>query len=163
MVGGSGRGTNTGKDGGNVNKERPVTRHGKGADPDSKVVPVIREELKVDKRTEETGVTRIRKTVQERQETVDVPLRVDEVEVERVPVGRYVDAPVEVRQEGDTTIIPVLEEVLVVEKRLLLKEELHVRKRSREVRDRREVTLRGEKAVVEHEDLQGAETDPVGR
>jgi uncharacterized protein (TIGR02271 family) len=144
-----------------VNKDKPVTRQGMRTDSDSKVVPVIREELKVGKRTEETGVTRITKTVQERQEKVDVPLRIDEVEVERITVGRYLDAPVDVRQEGETTVIPVLEEVLVIEKRLLLKEELHVRKRSREVRDRREVTLRGEKAVVEHEDLVGAETDPV--
>lgn len=35
----------------------------------------------------------------------------------------------EIRTEGDVTIVPVLEEVLVVEKRLVLKEELHIRRR----------------------------------
>jgi stress response protein YsnF len=42
-------------------------------------------------------------------------------------VNRVVDAPSAIRQEGDTIIVPVLEEIMVVEKRLLLKEEIHIR------------------------------------
>jgi stress response protein YsnF len=42
-----------------------------------------------------------------------------------------------------------MEEVLVVEKRLMLKEEVRVTKSRHEVRDPKEVTLRSEEAVIE--------------
>jgi uncharacterized protein (TIGR02271 family) len=114
------------------------------------VIPVAREELEVGKRRVETdsGV-RVHNTVREREAVVDQPLARDEVRVERVNVNRPVDGPVDVRYEGDTMIIPVLEEVLVVQKRLVLKEELHVTRRRSEVRSPQRVTLRSEQAVVE--------------
>lgn len=52
-----------------------------------------------------------------------------EVEIRRVKVDREVDHVPKVRVEGDVTIVPVVEEVLVVEKRLVLKEEVHISKR----------------------------------
>ncbi|MCA1628121.1 MAG: YsnF/AvaK domain-containing protein, partial [Acidobacteria bacterium] len=61
--------------------------------------------------------------VREREEIVDELLLKEAVEVERVIINREVDAPVPVRYEGETMIVPVLEEMLVVEKRLVLKEE----------------------------------------
>jgi uncharacterized protein (TIGR02271 family) len=114
------------------------------------VIPVIQEELEVGTRRIETdsGV-RIVKSVQEREELVDELLTRDEVEVERIAVNRYIEAPPSVRYEGDTMIVPVLEEVLVVEKRLLLKEELRVTRRASEYRAPQRVTLRREIADVE--------------
>jgi uncharacterized protein (TIGR02271 family) len=87
-------------------------------------VPVIEEQISIEKRRVETGqvVVHIEPTV-ERQE-LEVPLLEESVEVERVPINRFVDAPVPIRQEGEVTIVPVFEEVLVVEKRLMLKEEV---------------------------------------
>jgi hypothetical protein len=58
-----------------------------------------------------------------------VPLVSQDIEITRVTINRVVEGVVPVRQEGDTTIYPVLEEVLVVEKRLILREELHMRVR----------------------------------
>lgn len=114
------------------------------------VIPVVREELDVRKRRVETdsGV-RVHKMVKERQAIVDEPLAKDEVRVERVKIDRTVDAPVEVRYEGDTMIIPVLEEVLVVQKRLVLKEEIHVARRRSQTRAPQRVTLRSETAEIE--------------
>ncbi len=57
------------------------------------------------------------------------PLFREDCEVERVQVKRMLDQPAEIRQEGDTLIIPLMEEVLVVEKRLMLREELHIKRR----------------------------------
>jgi len=71
------------------------------------------------------------------------------VEVTRVPVDRVVDHPPEIRTENDVTIIPILEEVLVVEKRLVLKEELHVRKTNTQDNVELPVQLRKQRAVVE--------------
>lgn len=112
-------------------------------------MPIVEESLDVSKRVRETGRVRLTKHVETRQEVVDEPLLREEVEIERVPVGRYIDAPVAVRYEGDTTIVPVFEEVLVVEKRLLLKEELHITKRRTERRQQQDVTLRSERVEVE--------------
>lgn len=112
-------------------------------------IPLVEERLNVGKRVRETGRVRVTKHVETRREVVDEPLLREEVEVERVPIDRYVDAPVGIRSEGDTTIVPVLEEVLVVEKRLLLKEELHITKRRTERHEPQDVTLRSERAEVE--------------
>ncbi len=57
------------------------------------------------------------------------PLFREDCEVERVQVNRMLDQPAEMRQDGDTLIIPLMEEVLVVEKRLMLREELHIKRR----------------------------------
>ncbi len=113
------------------------------------VVPILEEELSVGKRVVETGGVRINKTVQVRQETVDVPLIEDHAEVERITVNRMVDAAPEVRHDGETLIVPILEEVLVVEKRLMLREELHIRLRRDQVHKPQQVTLRREEVEIE--------------
>ena len=96
------------------------------------VIPVIQERATVKKRVVETGRVRIRKNVREYEEHVDIPHIHEEVRVERVPVDQFVDAAPQVRTEGDVTIIPVIEERYVMEKRLVLVEELHVRRERHE-------------------------------
>jgi uncharacterized protein (TIGR02271 family) len=113
------------------------------------VMPVVAETLDVQKRKVETGGVRIKKIVHEREEVVDEPLMREEVQVKRVPINRIVDAPVPVRHVGNTMIISLLEEVLVVEKRLMLKEELHITKGEIETYKPQRVMLRTEEAVVE--------------
>ena len=113
------------------------------------VVPVIAEQLEIGKREVERLGVRLTKTVSERTETVEVPLIEEHTEVERVSVNRAVDAAPPVRYEGDTMIVPVLEEVLVTEKRLVLREELHIRKKQVEVRIPHHVILRREHIEVE--------------
>ena len=120
------------------------------SEPDkTTVIPVIEEELDVQKRVVETGKVRVTKVVHERESVVDEPLFRDEVEVERVLIDRVVDGPVSVRYEEDTMIVPIMEEVLVIEKRLILKEELHIRKRRVETHQPQQVTLRREEVRIE--------------
>jgi stress response protein YsnF len=71
------------------------------------------------------------------------------VEVARVPIDKVVQTAPEIRTDGDVTIVPVLEEVLVVEKRLVLKEELHIRRRVETEAVEVPMTLRKQRAVVE--------------
>jgi uncharacterized protein (TIGR02271 family) len=103
----------------------------------------------------EKGRVRITKTVQEREEVVDIPLIEEEVEVNHVPINQLVDRTEAIRHEGDTMIVPVYEEVLVVRKRLMLKEELHITRRRREVNRPQTVTVRREEVEVER--LEGSE------
>ena len=113
------------------------------------VVPVLVEELEVQKRVVETGTVRLTKQVHEREALVDEPLWREEVEVTHVPIQRVVDAPLPIREEHGTLIVPVLEEVLVVEKRLMLKEEIHIRTHRVETHQPQQVTLRREEVSLE--------------
>ena len=91
----------------------------------------------------------VHKTVTERDEVAEVSLRQQDLIVERVPVGRVVAEAPPTRQEGDTLIVPILEEIVVIEKRLILKEELHIRKQSSERTEQHTVRLRTEHAEIE--------------
>jgi uncharacterized protein (TIGR02271 family) len=133
---------------------------GGGVSDSPLVVPVIEEALEVHTSPVETGRVRVRKIVHEREEVVDPPLLHDEVVVERVPINRVVDGPISVRSEEDTLVISLLEEVLVVEKRLLLKEEVRITKRRVETHMPQRVTLRREEAVVERVNREGDESNP---
>jgi len=113
------------------------------------VVPVLMEELEVQKRPVETGKVRITKVVHERETIVDEPLWHDNVAVTHVPMQRVVDGPMPVREENGTTIISVVEEVLVVEKRWMLREEIHIRKQRIETHQPQHITLRSEEVQVE--------------
>jgi uncharacterized protein (TIGR02271 family) len=114
-------------------------------------IPLVEERVLVDKRQIEAGRTRIRVSVAEREEQVPVELTHDEVEIERVPKNVALASLPSVRLEGTTTIIPVVEEVVVVEKRLVLVEEIHVRRRSRTDRHEVPVTLRAEQVDIDRE------------
>ncbi len=112
-------------------------------------VPLLEEELRVDKRSIATGKVRVRSVVDTIEEVARAALAEDRVEVTRVPLNREVDAAPSVRTEGEVTIVPVMEEVLVVEKRLVLKEELHIRRRVTHENVEVPVTLRKQRAVIE--------------
>jgi stress response protein YsnF len=93
------------------------------------------------------------------EDVVHGEVRHESVEVTRVPVDRIVDHAPEIRTEGELTIVPVLEEILVVEKRLVLKEELHIRRRATTETAEVLVTLRKQRVVVERIDPDKATGD----
>ncbi|WP_437596024.1 DUF2382 domain-containing protein [Sorangium sp. So ce590] len=131
-----------------INSQRPADERAEIAD--ELIVPVVAQELEVQKRTVESGRVRIAKQVHERVEAVEEPLVSERVVVERVTVDQVVTEPPATRQEGDTLIVPVVEEVLFVEKRLVLKEELRItRIRAVEMSPPERVTLRSEDVRVE--------------
>ena len=117
----------------------------------TRVVPVVAETLEIERRTL-PGAVRLRKRIEEMPTSVDETFSHDVVEVERVPVGRALQGPAEIRQDGDTLIVPVVEEQLVVEKRLVLTEELHIRRRTETRLERQRTTLRREHVIVERYD-----------
>jgi uncharacterized protein (TIGR02271 family) len=123
------------------------------------VIPVIEEEVVLEKRLVEKGRVRLTKRVRELEEVVDEPLLEEEVEIERVPVNRIVEGPVAVRYEGDTMIVPLLHEVLLVRKRLVLREEVRITKKRSEVQESQRVSVRREEVEIER--INGtAESEP---
>jgi uncharacterized protein (TIGR02271 family) len=140
-------------------KSKNVKTDGMSEDETTRVIPVIQEELVTGTRIVETGIIRIRKEIHEREETVDLPLMKEEIHVERVLVDQFVEEPPEVRHVGETLVVPVMEEVLVVEKRILLKEELHITKVAKTYHNPKKVTLRSEEVRIEHEDINEQKAD----
>jgi uncharacterized protein (TIGR02271 family) len=123
-------------------------------------IPLVEERVEVGKKRVESGRVKVRVAVDAREEMVPAELSRDEVEIRRVPRNQAVSELPAVRLEGDTTIIPVVEEQLVVEKRLVLVEEIHVVRRTRTAVEEIPVTLRSERAEIERDGRdvrQGAE------
>lgn len=122
---------------------------GESQDGGRTVIPVVAEELEVGKRAVATGGVRIQRHVLEQEEEIDMPLLSEHVQVRRVLLDREVDGPLPIREEGDTLVIPVVEEVLVISRRFRLKEEVHVRKVTRQERHRERVAVRRQQAEIE--------------
>jgi stress response protein YsnF len=113
------------------------------------VIALAEEEVRLDKRMVTTGKVRVRTIVDVETELAKATLDGETVEVTRVPINRIVDQAPGIRVEDNVTIIPVLEEVLIVEKRLVLKEEVHIRKLATTEEVEIPVELRKQHAVIE--------------
>lgn len=120
-----------------------------GPEPNRAAIPIAEERVALLKRKHLAEGVRVRTVVHENEAVVDEALVDEDVVVERVPLDRWVEAAVPIRQEGETTILTLLEEVVVVEKRLRAVEEVRITKRSTVRREPQTVTLRREEAIVE--------------
>lgn len=115
------------------------------------ILPVVSEQVEVERRARPIARVRVRKTTRVDDATVDLASAKEDVSVERVPIGRIVDVPPQIRTEGDTTIVPVVEETVVVQKRLLLREEIRITKRRSEETRRVTVPLRRQQVDIQRE------------
>ena len=114
------------------------------------VIPVVEERLEVSRERVETGRVRISKSVEAREVVVDDPLKRESVRIEHVPINQVVTGAVpQVREEGDVTVIPILEERVVTHTELVLVEEVRIHRDHSEYNDPQRVTLRKEVVSVE--------------
>jgi uncharacterized protein (TIGR02271 family) len=117
------------------------------------VLPLVEEALRVDKRRTETGRVRISVATEAEERLVRETLRSERAAVARVSIGRGLTdgeaAPIAGREEDRTFILPVLEEVLVIEQRLILREEIRLRLVAVEETIEETVTLRRQCAEVD--------------
>lgn len=121
-------------------------------DPTQTVIPLAEERLQTGKRRVLTGRVRVHVDTVTEETPVTADLLTEQVEVTRVPVGREVSERPAERTEGDVTIIPVVEEVLTVERRLILREEIHLRRIIATDAVETSVPLRRQRAVIERDD-----------
>jgi uncharacterized protein (TIGR02271 family) len=112
-------------------------------------LPVIEETARVEKHAVVTGRVTVRTETVSTEELAQASLSRDEVDVTRVPVEREITAIPAVRTEGDVTIVPVVEERLVVEKRLVLVEEIRITRRTQIEDVSVPISLRKQTVVVE--------------
>ena len=104
------------------------------------------EEVRAGVRQREAGSMNVKKSVRTEREEVRVPRRREEVEVERVPTNQEVEGA----EFGDEeVVVQVFEEEVVVSKRIVLKEEIRIRKRVVEEVKTFEVDLRKEEVEID--------------
>lgn len=127
-------------------------------EPDD-IIPVIQEQLGVSVERRLAGRVRTLTRTQTDESLVPVDLTQVDVAVERVPVNRAVDTAPEVVTRGDVTIIPVVEERLVLTRQLYLREEIHIRRVER--RETAEVPVETRKQVATIERLPADEDNPI--
>jgi len=130
---------------------------------DEVVIPVVEEEIDATTRAVKTGSVRVDKHVEKRIRKVEAPLIHENVEIRRVPVNRVVDVAPKTRRMGDTMVIPVVEEELVITKRLVLKEEIHLITHRTKDRSVQEVELNRESAEIRRLDAEGRIINPAPR
>jgi stress response protein YsnF len=118
-------------------------------DNETTALHLVQETASVSAESVVTGRVRVSTETDVREEIARATLEGEVVDVVRVPVDRPIEAMPTVRTEGDLIIVPVVEEVLFVEKRLVLKEEIHIRRRRTQDVVDLPVKLRRQRAVVE--------------
>jgi uncharacterized protein (TIGR02271 family) len=120
------------------------------SDGGTTIIPVSREFVTITKEVVETGKVHIRKQVTEEEATINLPMIQEGYHVERKPGSKELlhQYPA-VRHDGDNMVIPVVREVLIVEKRYEVLEELHVIKTKTEVPHLQQVTLRKESVDIQ--------------
>ena len=137
----------------------PMPPRNEGRDvAEEQVIPLHAEEVAVSRRKVERAVVRVATVTHARPVLVDEQLTHERVEVERITINQMVDAVPPVREEGDVTIIPVVEEIVVVERRFLLKEEVHLRKVRVSEQYQETVTLRDQDVVITRTTLDDGRT-----
>jgi len=115
---------------------------------DEIVLPLLAEEVTVDRMQVSTGRVRVSTVTREREQIVDEFLSREEVEIERKPVGKVVERIPAVRRTRDTVIVPVVEEVITISRQLIVREEVHIRLVDRKRRFRQPITVRRQEAVI---------------
>ena len=112
------------------------------------VIPLFEEALSVSRRVVPTSRVQVSRVTHSHEHLVDELLEREHVEVERVAIDKPIDRMPSVREEGDCLIFPVVEEVLKIERVLVLKEEVRIRRVKGTERYQERVTLRKQEAVV---------------
>lgn len=116
---------------------------------DPTMIPRVEETFDVDKQRIVTGRVRVTTSSETVNEIAEATLAGETVDITRERIDREVADVPQMRVEGDVTIIPVVEEIVVVEKRLVLVEEIRIRRIATSDDVQIPVTLRRQRAVVE--------------
>jgi uncharacterized protein (TIGR02271 family) len=118
-------------------------------------LPVMEEQVRIQKERQEKGKVTVSKQVHSDDVIVSVPVSKDETDIRHVPVNQYVEqAPPPVRQEGDTLIFSVVKEEVVVQKKLILVEEIHITTRQVTSEEEHPLTLYREQINVRRDNTE---------
>ena len=128
---------------------------------DEVVVPVLREDVIADTLPVQTGGVRVTKTVEQHEHIVEQEIRKGHVDVKRIQTNRIVDGPQPPHKSGNTLIVPIVSEVLRIEKQWVVTEEIHITQLEQRETVRETVPVKEEHARVERLDEAGGVASEV--
>jgi uncharacterized protein (TIGR02271 family) len=117
--------------------------------PDRVHIPLAEERLRVGRKRVATRRVRLRTRTERTQHVIEEPSLHETFDIKRIKTNQLVDSPPRVRQEGRTTIIPLLKEVIIVTKQLVVAEELHITRHVEKSSSRKRVTLRSQRLEID--------------
>lgn len=126
-------------------------------------IPLHDEEVEHGTRVVELGHVRVRKRVDEHVDERNVTLRHNEVQIEHVPVNELIPEMIHPYLDGDTYVIPVVEEEIVLQRRLRLKEEIRIRRVVAEREESMSIPYRRERIEIEEHWADDDDSQPNGR
>lgn len=120
---------------------------------EKQVIEVLKEEIKISKELVETGKVIVHKEVETHVENHKIQLMSEDLDVKRIQINKKIDSMPVTRTEGDVTIIPVVREVAVVTKILMLMEEVHITRKSETKTEELEIPVRKESIDIKRQDV----------
>ncbi|MCY9373645.1 YsnF/AvaK domain-containing protein [Bacillus sp. T17B1] len=117
---------------------------------EEKTMPLREEQLKVDKEDVQTGEVEIGKEVKTEQRDMDIPVRHDEIYVERRPVDENT-ADASPVNDSETVRVPIVEEKLEVTKKPVVTDEVVIGKRTVEENEHISETVKKEEPRMNKE------------
>lgn len=116
------------------------------------VLKLAEEQVTLSKEQVVDGRVTVTRSTTEHDEVINTLLRHDKVEVEHVPKAQRIEVMPEIREEDGVLIVPVVEEEIEIVRKLVLREELHIRRVEQQVPFEEVVTLRKQHVKVEKEE-----------
>ncbi len=111
-------------------------------------IPLFEETMSVSKHVVPTSRVQVSRVTHSHEQLIDELLNREEIEIQRTPIDQVIDTMPPIRQDEDVMVIPVVEEVVRVERHLVLKEEVRIRRIRTTERFQDRVTLRKQEAVI---------------
>lgn len=121
---------------------RDKAAHPRPAAIEEEVIPIVEERVRFDKTVKQGRTVTVRTRPVAETVTLSEPVMRERVSVERVPIGQVVTEIPPTREEGDLTVIPVVEERIRVVVEQVLVEEIHLRRIREETIEQIEVERR---------------------
>jgi len=119
------------------------------AERDEIRIPLMREEIGIEKVARESGHVRIRKTIHTEERHFSIPVTREDVEIEHIPIGRDAALGADGAFQEDTVDVPLYEEEVRVSKHPVVDEEVVIRTVAHSVEHQASATLRHEEAEIE--------------
>lgn len=120
-------------------------------EPTKQTIPLVEEYLTLGRRSVEMGRVRVNLATTTENARLSEPVRHEQVEIRRIVIGREVASAPSMREEEDgaVLVIPVLEEILVTERRIILKEEIRIRRVTTMEVIEKDVAVHSQAATIE--------------
>jgi uncharacterized protein (TIGR02271 family) len=134
-----------------------------GDEPEQYMVPVVEEQTVIQIRERQGQSVRIRKVDRGGEELLRIPVTTQRVDVQRIPINAPAEGPVAPWHDGETLVIPVMEQVPVVRLQWVVREEIRVRRLMHREERQQSIRLRREEVSIERTGPPAGDSNPESR